>query len=126
MRGRARVHVGGLKGAEPIKSLLERGLRGAPGIQGAEASVLTGNLLVRFDPAMHLETVLARITGLLRGEIAPPEDERSADEHTATWHRLDVSYVTAALGSSVSHGLSGAQARERLASTGRNVHSVPR
>ena len=123
--GRARIHVGGLKGAEPIKSLLERGLRAASGIHGAEASVLTGNLLVRFDPAMPLETVLARITGLLRGEIAPPEDEHSADRHTAAWHRLNASDLTAALGSSASHGLPGALARERLASTGHNTIPSP-
>jgi len=58
--GRVRVHVPDLADGAPWR--LEGRLRRLPGVRGAQANPLTGNVLVRFDPALtDKEQVLAAV-----------------------------------------------------------------
>ncbi|MCA1668206.1 MAG: heavy-metal-associated domain-containing protein, partial [Thermomicrobia bacterium] len=47
--GRIRVHVPGL--SAPRERGIETRLRALPGVRSAQANTLTGNVLIRFDPA---------------------------------------------------------------------------
>jgi P-type Ca2+ transporter type 2C len=119
--GRARLRVGGLRGSEPLRHLLERGFRLAPSVQSATASSLTGNLTVHYDPAVPLQTIIDFASGLLRGEIAPPEDDVSPSAQPTAWHEWALEQVLSVLGSSPNEGLTDAEAEGRLASTGPNA-----
>ena len=79
--------------------------------------MLTGNVVVAFDRAMPVDSVLVHIGGLMRGEIIPPGDANDA----ASWHRADASRVAASLGASPTEGISSSLARERLAIAGSNA-----
>ena len=59
--GRARLRVAALRGHPEIKTALESGLAGKPGIHGASANVLTGNVLVFYDGARTLPEVIGLI-----------------------------------------------------------------
>ena len=69
--GRARLRIGGLRGAPELAALLERGLTGFGGVHEVSASALTGNITLRYEPATPLARLVERIGGLLRGEITP-------------------------------------------------------
>ncbi len=61
--GRVRVRLPARAGDEPWR--LEGALRRLPGVRGAQANPLTGNVLVRFDPALiDAEGILAAVRAL--------------------------------------------------------------
>lgn len=119
--GRARLRIGGLRGSEPLQHLLERGFTLAPGIQSATASSLTGNLTVRYDPAVPLQTVIDFAAALLRGEIPVPEDDKSQGAQPTAWHTWTLEQVLSVLGSSREGGLTDSEAQTRLAANGSNA-----
>ena len=112
--GRARLKVGGLRGAPDLAALLERGLTGFAGANGVSASELTGNIIIHYNRDAPLDQIIARACGLLRGEIALPTDDEPA------WHAIEADAIASELGTSCSAGLSVRQAGERLASDGPN------
>jgi Ca2+-transporting ATPase len=118
--GRLRFHVGGLKGSAALQHLLDCGLARVPGVSSVTASALTGNVLVHYDPAYSPDEIISYSARLLRGEIAPPEEEDAADAHPP-WHRLESDRVAAELGTSAHSGLTDAARRDRLASHGPNL-----
>jgi len=64
--GRARLQVPGLYRGNGLKRRLEARLRELGGVRYAEANVLTGNILVVFDPETHqLTDILIYIEGVL-------------------------------------------------------------
>jgi Ca2+-transporting ATPase len=107
----------------------------------ASASVLTGNILVTFDPARDLSEIVIIVTAALRSAnendgqlrttaashrpahqpevapVAPPP----ADRHTPPWHALDADDVLARLETSPRDGLSAAQVEASEARHGRNL-----
>ena len=117
--GRARLKIGGMRGAPALAGLLERGLTGFAGVQSVSADPLTGNLLIHYDRATSLDQLIERIGGLLRGEIAPAVDD-PADRH---WHAMEAEAVASEFGSSCAEGLPSALAKDRLAQLGGN--SIP-
>ncbi|HEX7969367.1 MAG TPA: HAD-IC family P-type ATPase, partial [Stellaceae bacterium] len=118
MPGRARLHVAGLRGNDSLKRALEAMLPDRVGVRGADASTITGNVLVSFDPALPLATVIERIERLNGADHAAAAPiRRRAGAHD--WHALGAKEVLALL-ESRRHGLSSDLARERLASRGRN------
>jgi Ca2+-transporting ATPase len=89
--GRVRVHVDGLHRNDALRLVLQAGLRNRPGIRSASASSLTGNLLVLFDPAIDLQSVLSRIDLVLaaagaaaRGAAAGNPVSSGKDQSPAT------------------------------------------
>src|SRR5215471_10084595 len=117
--GRARLMIGGMRGAPALASLLERGLTGFAGVQSVSANPLTGNLLLHYDRETSLDHLIERIGGLLRGEIAPAAGDPT-DRH---WHAMNAETIASELGSSCAEGLPSARAKDRLAQLGGN--SIP-
>lgn len=67
--GRARLRVPGLYRALTLKEQLEEALAGCSGVQRADANVLTGNILILFDPTTReLTDILVVIDGVLGGD----------------------------------------------------------
>ena len=124
--GRARLRVAGLHCSGELKSTLERGLPALVGVRRAIASSDTGNVLLHFDPAMPLARAIERIVALLRREIVPPELDHQAGVAAAPpWHARFASDLAADLGTSTTHGLTPAVARERMTKAGENVLPRP-
>jgi Ca2+-transporting ATPase len=121
--GRARLHVAGLRGGHMLKRQLERGLGGEPGMLHVSASIITGNLLIRFDDALPVPRVVERIGAVLRGEVGDASGDAPQAE-TRAWHCRPIPVVAAELGTSALGGLSEADARFRLASHGGNTIPV--
>jgi hypothetical protein len=57
--GRLRVHLPGWHGERADR--IEARLRAVPGVRAVQANPLTGNVLVRFDPAAAVPTILAAL-----------------------------------------------------------------
>ena len=68
--GRIRVHVPGFTGHD-LRAVESR-LRALPGVRGVQATPLTGNILLRFDPAVTSERTILEAMGALGQE---PRDE---------------------------------------------------
>ena len=107
--GRARLQIGGLRGAPPLANLLERGLTGFGGVHEVSASALTGNITIHYERATSLNQLIERIGGLLRGEITSAVDD-STECH---WHASEAEAVASELGTSCSDGLSTQCAADR-------------
>jgi Ca2+-transporting ATPase len=151
--GRARLHVAGLKGSPALKSALEGGLPGRSGIAAASASEVTGNLLLRFDPAVEPKIVVAEVAriatsaskrpgtpacGAAAGAAGAPRADRNParpsggsqvislrPETRSAWHVIDGDKVLGFFGSSPAEGLSSADAQERLRLHGPNALPGP-
>ena len=115
--GRARFRVAGLKRNDQARRALEGGLAGR-GIRSVSASATTGTVLVLFEAGHDLVEITRRL-----GEVA----ERAFDPHfpdrgaaSKPWHAMDADAVMAEVGSHPS-GLSGAEAKRRLADRGANA-----
>ena len=125
--GRARLKVGGMRGAPAVADLIERGLTGFSGVRAVSASTLTGNVIVYHEAATSLDVLRERMAALLRGEVAPPPRKHGAADalHSEAdqqfWHAADAADAAARLGTSLSCGLSSEEAARRLASGGANV-----
>jgi len=89
--GRVRLRVRGLYRNETARRAIETALAGQDAIRLGSANVLTGTLLVHYDPARRLEEVLAeliaRIGECVDAESAaePPSLRRMAAGMTPTW-----------------------------------------
>jgi Ca2+-transporting ATPase len=113
--GRARIHVGGLRGARGFAAQLQAGLNAHPSIRQVRASHLTGNVTVAFDKAFGLDGVLSLLRALHGAQTARP---RAAYDH---WHARAKTRVVAALGTHAIRGLPTAVARRRLRIAGANT-----
>ncbi len=86
--GRVRVHLPGWAGQG--RRSLERRLREAPGVRGAEANPLTGTVLIHFDPAATDERTLLTLARPLPAELTaapgaePPPPPALTERHGAT------------------------------------------
>ncbi len=63
--GRARFKINELYRSQRLRQQLESGLRGMPGIRSVQASTLTGNLLVVFDPKKPVNDILGLVSSQL-------------------------------------------------------------
>jgi Ca2+-transporting ATPase len=152
--GRARFKVDGLYRRPVLKQAIELDLSARPGIGGVEASPLTGNVLVVFDPQLSLAEVAAALRQVARDACAElgvePEAlqaerpakpavprralRRARPRAPATtcpappavaWHLADASEVLGALATSATGGLASAVAGERLRIFGPNAFPEP-
>jgi Ca2+-transporting ATPase len=82
--GRARLRVRGLYRNEAARQDIEAALAGQEGIRLGSASVLTGTVLVHYDPARRLEEVLDELIALIGENVSagpvlePPSLRRMA------------------------------------------------
>lgn len=72
--GRVRLRVAGLYRCEALRRRLESGLAGVPGVRSAQASVLTGRVLILFD----LGTPAERLTSAVEELLGPPPERPAA------------------------------------------------
>jgi Ca2+-transporting ATPase len=118
--GRARLHIGRLRGNEVLSRALEHALSGAA-IESASASSLTGNLLVRFGKDVSLAEVTARIEQILADLVRDPQDSAyPAEAASYGWHGAFPKDVLRELRTTRS-GLEEAVADRRLKQYGSNV-----
>ena len=71
VKGRARLKVDGLYRCEPVKFRIESSLVRDAGIQRVFANVLTGRVLVVFDPSKTVDEIAVLIEGLLAAPLVP-------------------------------------------------------
>jgi Ca2+-transporting ATPase len=65
--GRTRFEVAGLYRSPRIRQRLEKALESYDGVHGCTANTLTGRLLVVYDPALDLDTIIELIAAQLDG-----------------------------------------------------------
>lgn len=89
--GRARLRVRGLYRNESARQGIETALAGQQAIRLASASVLTGTVLVHYDPARRLEDVLSELIALIGDRVdagaalEPPSLRRLAAGTPMAW-----------------------------------------
>jgi len=75
--GRVRLHLPGWSGEG--QQTVERRLRGIPGVRSVAATALTGNILVRFDPALTDGAALLRVAAAsVAVALAEPQPEQGS------------------------------------------------
>ncbi len=116
--GRVRFRVDSLYRNHSEKQRLERVLRGRAGIIGVVANVLTGSLLIFFEPVASLEEIEQIVRRALAG-FESDIGQRAQLQHP--WHLLDIDQTVSLLESSPVNGLSDAIAQQRLREYGPNL-----
>jgi len=143
VKGRARLEVNGLYRCEPVRIRIESELARRAGIRQVSANILTGRLLIIFDPARHIEEIKDLVEEALSRPVSTPADalrsSAAISDHflhpspqTAAaafsplgqgrndWHALPADEVLKDLETSREHGLSQAAAQLRLHLFGAN------
>jgi P-type Ca2+ transporter type 2C len=136
--GRARFKVAGLHRNDGLKRSLELALTYRDGVRSASGSVLTGNILILFDPQITLSVVQGWLEDAVRAREssrassalheAPravwqgfaPEPPVLAEHRAPAWHRRPASEIATELETSLETGLTAAVAASRLAESGPN------
>lgn len=156
VRGRTRYKVAGLYRCQSFKAYLEIKLAQHHSVRYVSANVLTGNVLVLFDPESNPKEIASVIerTVLDYRSVAPsrglscPSQPRagsagfthtamakawnalvgSVGQDTRAWHRMDIDAVLSLLNSSAEQGLSTDAVELSLKKFGPNIFpvSVPR
>ncbi len=147
LKGRTRYRVKGLYRSYPLKTQLESQLRREDGLTRVNASILTGNLLVTYDPGRSpsdIARLIQRIVSeVAREDIVSPGPKRrvngreeqpamskrklrrlvvrSEDQPVEPWHVKEADAVLKALATSSVTGLSDREAKEGLKKYGPNV-----
>ena len=129
VKGRVRLEVKGLYRSEPVKLKVEAALAGRAGIQQVSANILTGRLLIVFDPGRGLEEIVILVEQALvaqtqatsaQSPAAPAGAGRYSAHKSENWHALPGVAALAALGSSMKHGLTSASVQLKLQRFGAN------
>ena len=76
VNGRARLQIDGLYHCEPIRRRVESALAREAGIRQVTANVLTGKVLVLYDPARTVDEIKGRVEELLANPSPPPSEQR--------------------------------------------------
>lgn len=76
--GRLRVHLPAWSRNHP--SELERRLRSFPGVEDVQASALTGNVLIHFDPSLSANRLLSELGSLPEGRATQTNGSSSATD----------------------------------------------
>jgi Ca2+-transporting ATPase len=122
------LRVAGLYRSHALKAALESQVPPLPGIHEARANVVTGSLLIHFDPALDLKRLVRRIEKRVRHLTEKLDDEpvesannsatvvrtNGAAPHSEPWHALPATTVALKWRSSAKDGLSDRGAAQRL------------
>lgn len=113
--GRARFSIPGLRGSKDLGRYIESHLPGGV-IDRACANIISGNLLVFFNPSVPSHEIAATIRAMIaRRTLSGPQEDSGSD-----WHVLELEELLSHLGSR-SSGLSEREARQRLSLSGPNT-----
>lgn len=131
VKGRARLEVKGLYRCEPVRLRIESALARHSGIRQASANILTGRLLIVFDPVQEVgeitglvEQVLAEPTLASEWPVASRGTSPAPVQEGGNWHVLPGNAVLADLETSSERGLSQDSVQLKLRRFGAN--SLPR
>ena len=141
VNGRARLQIDGLYHCEPVCRRVESALAREAGIRQVSANVLTGRVLVLYDPARTVDEIKGRVEELLANPSPPPSEQRppsnlyplrpvqplvsmdgsaASAQGPAQWHTLSRTAVLKALETTKEGGLSQAFAEKKLRRFGPN------
>src|SRR6266850_7538124 len=124
VRGRARLHVEGIRGRPESAAGLQARIAGAQGIREVHASSTTGNVLVLFDAAKidlrSLIAAVARHAGQARNGNA-----QTPARVDSVWHTLSAAAIARELGANPEVGLGAEEIARRLAALGDNGLPTP-
>ena len=124
VRGRARLHVAGIRGRSALAARLQARLAGAHGVRQAHASSTTGNVLVLFDAAtVDLRSLIAAVAR--HADEARNGDARALTRVDSVWHTLSAADVARRLGANQEDGLGADEVARRLATLGDNSLPIP-
>ena len=124
VRGRARLHVAGIRGRSAFAARLQARLAGTHGVRQAHASATTGNVLVLFDAAkIDLRSLITAVVS--HAAAARNGDAQALTQVDGVWHTLSASAVVRRLGADPSGGLDAAEAARRLTALGDNGLPTP-
>ncbi len=118
VRGRARVHVQGLRQNANAVDALQLRLRHDRSIRHASASAITGNVLILFSPESPIEDVLRAVEVAFEAALRSEPFIAPSREVERIWAK-EIHEVISALESSPS-GLTSPDADARLARVGQN------
>jgi Ca2+-transporting ATPase len=122
--GRVRLRIEGLRGRSDVAARLIEHLVGHGGIHRVSPSMLTGNLLVLFDPGqLDVRTLSHVIIGAMNG--APSTRATGPPVREVGWHALPATTALDELATRPEKGLSSAEAAARLARVGANALPEP-
>src|SRR5215831_2717193 len=124
VRGRARLHVAGIRGRSAFAARLQARLAGTHGVRQAHASATTGNVLVLFDAAkIDLRSLITAVVS--HAAAARNGDAQALTRVDGVWHTLSASDVVRRLRADPSGGLDAAEAARRLTALGDNGLPTP-
>ncbi|HIK46615.1 MAG TPA: cation-transporting P-type ATPase, partial [Leptolyngbyaceae cyanobacterium M65_K2018_010] len=144
VRGRARFHVQGLRGSSSLKQYVESCLPQVAGITSVSASVVTGHVLVLFDPAIAAperppqkawQGIAAHLVRLIHSHQRAPSPATGSAERNSTelaqvpcqsptsppWHTQDLTTVLETFHTSAETGLSPQAVRLNRQTYGPNL-----
>src|SRR5262245_44873320 len=124
VRGRARLHVEGIRRQPLYAARLAARIGGAPGVRHAHASPTTGNVLILFDArTLDLRSLIAAV-GRHAAEARNGHAPRST-RVDPVWHMLSAAAVGDRLGANPMIRLGSGEAAQRLAALGDNSLPTP-
>jgi Ca2+-transporting ATPase len=129
VKGRCRYKVRGLLRSKAMKQYLEFNLSLHKDIKTVRANVLTGNILLYFQPAQTVIEIATIINSLVRDYSQPPQESaefvREQAEFSLTssvpWHLQEIEAIIAELNTSKDSGLSQTAVEENLRQYGMNA-----
>src|SRR5262245_27225225 len=122
--GRVRVRVTSLRDQPVLASRLEDRIAGDGAVRRVRANVVTGSVLIFFDPARTRPRRLISEIGRYLGELRPSANGGPPRDANG-WHADPPGLVVARLGTSTDVGLTSREASDRLTALGANRLPAP-
>jgi P-type Ca2+ transporter type 2C len=124
VRGRARLHVEGIRGRRVDAARLEARVAAAQGVRQARASSTTGNVLILFDARrLELRSLIAAVARHA-GQVRNGEG-RPLTRVDSVWHTLSAAAVVRELRANPDAGLDAIDVARRRAALGENTLPTP-
>src|SRR5215510_5243803 len=124
VRGRARLHVEGIRRRPLRATRLEARLAGVHGVRQASASATTGNVLVLYDAGkLDLRSLIEAVTS--HAAEARHGAPAAATRVDSVWHTLSAAAIARQLGANPDTGLGADEAARRLLAVGDNSLPTP-
>jgi P-type Ca2+ transporter type 2C len=124
VRGRARLHVEGIRGRRVDAARLEARIAAAQGVRQARASSTTGNVLILFDARrLELRSLIAAVARHA-GQVRNGEG-RPLTRVDSVWHTLSAAAVVRELRANPDAGLDATDVARRRAALGENTLPTP-
>jgi Ca2+-transporting ATPase len=121
--GRTRLRLDPLRGRADLLGALARRIAARTGVAAVHESPWSGAMLVEHDAALSAESIATLVREIWRSGLSAPAPSAPAETAQRPWHAMSGGAVASAFASR--HGLSSAEARERLHRIGENRLAEP-